>query len=504
MPDTSIISPFQFSCQGGLILDRPVFDMPPGTATSLVNFEPSLLGGYRRINGTTLWNTNEVTGSGKVLMSAILGANVVAARGANVMYAATGTGTWTSITAARTNAGRYDHDRFNFAGTEKLIFVDGINAAATWDGSTYVLLNGTNLPTAPSKVAVHKDHIFLLQGNTVTFTAPFNEADGTVANGAGSFTIDSDGTGLRSHREELYIFAKDRIYKLLGSSSSDFTLIPVTRKIGCLNGFTIQEIGGDLVFLGPDGLRTLSLTDRLGDSELATISKNIQPRFNDITDFDLLVATSVRRKSQYRMWYTTTSNPEGAAKGIIAVEKHNHQGKAQQDITGGWEFADIKGTKPSCADSFYVSNDEIVVSGGFDGYVYKQESGNNFNGTAINCEYRTPDNAMGDAGIRKILQRIILHASTEGAVSFDTVAEFDFNSTSTAQPSATTTAITTGNTYGTGIYGTATYGAQQTPFERIIMMGSGFTLAARISSNDDNPPFIIKGMSFEINPGGRR
>ena len=45
-----------------------------------------------------------------------------------------------------------------------------------------------------------------------------------------------------------------------GSSEADFTVTPVTRDIGCVNGQTIQEFAGDLIFLAPDGLRTVAGT----------------------------------------------------------------------------------------------------------------------------------------------------------------------------------------------------------------------------------------------------
>ena len=51
MPDTSLLSPFVVKLDGGLILNRDSFSMPPGAALELINFEPDISGGYRRING---------------------------------------------------------------------------------------------------------------------------------------------------------------------------------------------------------------------------------------------------------------------------------------------------------------------------------------------------------------------------------------------------------------------------------------------------------------------
>ena len=101
----------------------------------------------------------------------------------------------------------------------------------------------------------------------------------TVVHGAGSISVDDTVVALKVFRDSLFIFCENRIFKLTGSTSSDFSVEPVTRNIGCINSFTVQEFAGDLIFLGPDGLRTVAATARIGDTELGTISKNIQTVF---------------------------------------------------------------------------------------------------------------------------------------------------------------------------------------------------------------------------------
>ena len=63
MPDTSAISPVTVSLSGGLILDKDDFSMPPGAATELQNFEPSIQGGYRRLTGSVKFDSNQVDSS---------------------------------------------------------------------------------------------------------------------------------------------------------------------------------------------------------------------------------------------------------------------------------------------------------------------------------------------------------------------------------------------------------------------------------------------------------
>ena len=60
MADSSQISPYTASCGGGLILNKDVYNMQPGEALILQNFEPDIKGGYRRVSGTAQYNTTIV------------------------------------------------------------------------------------------------------------------------------------------------------------------------------------------------------------------------------------------------------------------------------------------------------------------------------------------------------------------------------------------------------------------------------------------------------------
>ncbi|BCV04035.1 MAG: hypothetical protein CM15mV78_220 [uncultured marine virus] len=123
--------------------------------------------------------------------------------------------------------------------------------------------------------------VCLVTPQELVFSRPFDEDDFTSGAGSGTIAVDDTITGIKVFRDNLFIFCENRIFKLAGSSVSDFTISDVTRNIGCINGQTIQEFSGDLIFLAPDGLRTVAGTARIGDVELGTISTPIQTVFND-------------------------------------------------------------------------------------------------------------------------------------------------------------------------------------------------------------------------------
>ena len=97
------------------------------------------------------------------------------------------------------------------------------------------------------------------------------------------------------------------------------------------------------------------------------------------------------------------------------------------------------------------------MHGGFDGYVYRQEKGNDFDGTAINGKYRSPDLTFGDPGVRKHMQRVILNYAPEAAISADLFLRYDYESSEGARPNAYPFDSTkVAADYGTATYGTAT------------------------------------------------
>ena len=582
MPDTSQTQPFSFACQGGLVLNQPTFNMQPGQALELENFEPDIDGGYRRIDGFQRYVRQIVpqtsSSSEEVLMVVNFANKVVAARGEKIFSSAStelataiasdatmsGSGTitvdsttgfsssgtlqidseiftytgvtsttftgvtratsstsaaahavnavvsesWTERDTGRSSASRYNFERFNFDGNDKLVVVDGDNNPTFFNAA----MSATDITSAGSGevstavtgakfVAAFKDHMFYAGMSStpqeIVFSVPFDEDNFATGSGAGSIKVDDTITGLKVFRDNLFIFCENRIFKLSGTSLSDFAMTPVTRNIGCIEPFgsTIQEFAGDLIFLGPDGLRTVAGTARIGDVEIGTISKSIQSLIDDnIKNADLFNSIVIPDKTQYRLFFNKSGLTEENTIGVICVLK------GQQ-----FEFAKLKGIKPSSTDSVVESGDVIAIHGGFDGYVYRQEKGNDFDGTAINGKYRSPDLTLGDPGIRKHMQRVILNYAPEAAISADLFLRYDYESAEGARPNAYPFDSTkVAAVYGTATYGTATYGGATQPLVRQSVEGSGFALALRVNDSGTTAPYSLKGFGLEYQVGARR
>jgi hypothetical protein len=180
----------------------------------------------------------------------------------------------------------------------------------------------------------------------------------------------------------------------------------------------------------------------------------------------------------------------------------------------GFAFSTIKGFGPACCTSTIITGDEYVFHGERSGgFIYRQDTGNTFaedidgdNGTNMTAIYQSPHMILGDAGIRKNMQRVILNYEAEGTLDADLYMLYDYEDPDSAQPSAIQlTDIGSVSLYGTAKYGTGLYGTTKgIPLIRQHVVGSGFAIGIKIKDEDGKSPFIIKGFQLGFTPGGRR
>ena len=463
-----------FSSSGTLYIDSEIFT-------------------YTGVTATTFTGVTRATSS-----------TTAAAHAANVVISES----WTERDTGRTNAAKYKFERFNFDGNDKFIIADQVNSPTIFNTSlsaTDVSSAGggevSTVVTGAKDVAAFKSHMFYAgMPNTpqeVVFSVPFDEDNFATASGAGSFKVDDTIVGLKVFREDLFIFCENRIFKLSGTSSTNFAVTPVTRNIGCVNGDTIQEFAGDLIFLGPDGLRTIAGTARIGDVELGTISSNVQTLFREnLGDSGAFTSLVIPDKTQYRIFFSKEGAVEKSTIGVICVLKGQT-----------FEFSQIKGIRPACTDSVVESGNVIPIHGSFDGYVYRQDQGNTFNGTLVEAKYRSPDLTFGDPGIRKHMQRVNINYAPESTIDADMFVRYDYEAQDSSRPAAYPLDTTdVAGTYGAvSVYGNATYGGPSQPIVRKSVEGSGFAVALRVEDGATSTgPYSLKGFQMEYQLGARR
>jgi hypothetical protein len=496
-------------CNGGLIENLDSLDQGtnlPGSAVQLTNYEPALEGGYSRILGYAKYSTTEITGTGAILGVAVGIGGVVACRydGATdyALYYGTGS-SWAKINGtSRTNLVTKMRGVRSSILVESLILCDGANFAAKWDGTIYTLINGSGAPADPKFAATFKNRLVLAGYSADTSEISISEPNSDIgfvgANGAVSIPVSDVIVGIKTFRDALYIYCKNSIKKLTGNTTSDFIVTDVTQDIGCLSGDTIQELGGDLLFLSPDGIRSTAATERVDDIELGLVSRQIQPTIRNKIgtglDESRYSSLLVRGKSQYRLMLNEPGVTRQNQLGIIGKLNQGRNTNGQVQL----EWANTLAIQPYCADSAYVGNQEVAVIGDTaSGFVFRLEQGNSFNDANIPYVFVTPDITFQAPTQRKVLQKIEVYMQLAGAVDVQLRTILDRGVEGVPQPSTQQLVNSTGSSsfYGTAIYGTGTYSVFAFPIIKKNLVGGAFVAAFAFSGNDISPPHRIDAFS---------
>lgn len=409
----------------------------------------------------------------------------------------------TFLTANRTATAKNRFAKYRIGTTEKIVSVDSTNYPFIWDGTTYTQLNSAPSDVyAASHVAFFKNQLFFGKGDVLTFTSPYTDTDFNPANGSGNIAVGSNITGIIPFRDQLIVFSENKISKLTGNTLADFVFQPITENLGCVDVDTIQEVGSDIMFLGPDGLRMLSATDRIGDFNIAVVSKAIQKEVTQlITASTSFSSITIKKKSQYRLFGYNESITSSSALGILGVQLLDSDGSYLA-------WGELRGIKAYMADDNYKNKVETSVFVNDTGHVYKMESGNSFDGETIPATFATPFMPLDDPQIRKTFYKCTLYTDPQGTVDAFFNLRLDFNEDTAIQPDSIllTNTANAPNFYGlaTSIYGTSTYGGAIKNMFKSQVVGSGFTVSLRYNMDNSNPPFSLDAATIEYSTFDRR
>ena len=417
-----------------------------------------------------------------------------------------------ATTIPRTNQTNLQFVNFESTGGQNgtLYFVDGVNKIGEFyihDDGTYHFEELTrSSPIGCSLIERYTERI-IVSGQTAnpslvyysTRLKPY-EFEGASA---GFIDVGDIVTGIKVFRNSLIIFCKNSIYELTNLDSTPI-IKSVTKNIGCVSGNSIQEIGGDLIFLAPDGLRTIAGTARIDDVELSSISRKILPLVNEIiNNFANYTISSmvIRERSQYRLFYYRSGQAVSGQRGIIGTFKYNSEG------IPAFEWSQTKGLPVKfCTSDVHNDGTEVLFHTDETGYVYKHDTGNSFDGANVVAEFQTPDLDYGDNGLRKSLYKVKTNIEPEGTQN-DLLLRirYDFESGEVPQPGNFAVGnLSSASLFGSAIFGTATFGATTLPSKSVLVTGSGFSNNFKFFSDDTNAPYSVNGMFVSFIAGGRR
>lgn len=422
---------------------------------------------------------------------------------------------WIAVSSNRSNINvlKLRESINSFTGTESVIICDGTSTPAKFDGSTFSehTTSDDASPAGASMTTDFRNHQFYagfpstgLGENKLLFSEPNVDNRFRTASGAGSINVGFNITGIAKFRDSLYVFGKDKIKRLTGTSTSDFTLAEVTNNIGCIATDSIIEIGGDVLFLASDGIRPIQGTARIGDVELETISKPVQQLLQSLPsthNLDNMSSVVIRNKSQFRYFFPKTTTATADTGGIIG-------GLRFADRRVGWEFGELLGIRAFVATSGLINDVEVVLHGDLNGEIYQQESGNTFDTADITAVYATPFLYFDSTEKRKIFQHVSLFTRPEGSSSLNLGIAYNWDDPNTPDPTtySLTTAgalsryTTTNSTYDASF----TFDGSSSPVLETNIEGSGKSISLIITSTGTQAPYSVSGFSITYQDAGYR
>jgi len=542
MPDK--ITATRVLCQGGLNRNENSFllsAVSPGSGSSLLNYETNQAGGYRRISGYSKLHATfaEVTSitdpaEGKVLgiwvfyNNATSAYEYIAARKQTsgntykfyLYNASTG---WSAFSPGFTQTYstaiyRVRGLSFNFGIGNHMVFVDGVNKAVIYDGTSWYQLSsanagGTGSPggnqviNSPVVVSVFKQSIFLAKGAIISYSAPTDPFTWTVAAGGGQQIFEEEVVNIKPFRERLFVWGSGKIGEIEGyidnAGDAGFLFNPVTSSLGCISRDSIIEVGGNLLFMAPDGIHPIAGTLRNDDIELTLLSEAIQTVINNVVDtynMDEIVALNIQSKTQFRLFISDASDEISDSYGIIGCLRLN----------GGdgpiWEFFELMGIRANCAWSGVVSGQEVILHGDYNGLVYVQESTNSFDGSNIVAVYTTPYLDFGDTEIRKTFRKWNTFIKPEGSATLDMAVRYDWGSQYVLNPrDYTDIVLSDAPKYGNDFQYNdgSVYGGDSVLRFTQNIEGSGYSIQISYVSDGVYSPYTIQGFVPEFSIKGR-
>ena len=306
--------------------------------------------------------------------------------------------------------GRVQAVTANFGGgqiNKRLYFCDGVNRAYEFDGSTLVPLRTSMSPDVPSRISVHKQHLFLAFGHSLQFSAISDPYVWDPVLGAGEIAMNDIITQLLplpgdQSSGAMAVYTKTDTSVLYGTSSEDFALSTFNVGTGGLS-YTGQNLDQSYI-LSDRGVMGLGTTLNFGNFATASLTMNLRP-FIQVRR-NLASASIVNReKGQYRVFfsdgyglYLTIAN--GKYVGAMPVQFPN-------PVLCTSEGQSVDGAETS----FFGSSD---------GFVYLLDAGTSFDGAVIPANMSLVYNSAKSPRILKRYRK----ASVE--LTGDSYAEFSF------------------------------------------------------------------------------
>jgi hypothetical protein len=442
------------ACVGGLDLESNPLQIPAGSMILCQNYDVKAGGGYRRVGGYERFDGQEapsvasdpdaaraaigyvpsaphIDGVGQVqgihyFKGALYAVRISSDGYTSNMYKSTPAG-WELVGTVGDAYGTFEFITHNFYGNtdgERMFWVDGVNRAKMFDGTTISSISPAGETTAPTHIAAHSNHLFLAYPDgQYVHSAIGDPTDWDAATGgAGAYGAGDEIVGMRpTVGGALAIFMRNKISILYGTSQDDWLnkdLRTQQDRAGARE-FSIQDLG-DLFYLDDRGLTTMSATQSFGNFMSGTIDRPIK-RYVLARKNDLCGSCISRDRNQYMMFFR---HPEGTE--VISLTLGNQSLDGYSRALYPFK-ADPYSPLSICSTEDENGEERIFVGAG-DRYVYELEKGTSFDGAEIESYLKLSFSHLRSPNTNKFFRSLIIGLEAETNLTLQIKPEFDYGS----------------------------------------------------------------------------
>lgn len=288
------------------------------------------------------------------------------------------------------------HNFYGAANRVRMYGVNGVNQAFDFDGTYFALIATGMTVDTPSHIGAFKNQLILgFPGGSVQTSSIGLPADWDALTGASELGVGADLTCLLSGWADCLVIASRSQMKILnGNDSNDFVLDDTNSYAGAYQD-TMQLVSLP-VYLDDTGIRNLIPSQAiLGNFNLGTLSLLVEPylaaqRKDGVSPICSVVS---KRRDQYRLFFD-----DGTALFVFFGRK----------TRGGqpWILPISLGVNITCVCSTICvtgedANEEVVLFGADNGYVYEMDVGTSFDGAEVEAYARFPYNNLGSPTRKK-------------------------------------------------------------------------------------------------------
>lgn len=273
--------------------------------------------------------------------------------------------------------GKYEFQNYNFGGQLTTRFMwgcNGVGRAFRFDGVDFAFIHITGIPTdTPRHLKSHKKHLFLAIGSSVLHSSTGLPMEFDPITGAGEIATGDTVVGIDTQPGGvLGIFNRNSTYVLYGDDSANYQLSEYSIERGAIE-YSLQNVMVPL-YLDDRGIMFLNPAQEFGDFKATSISEVIDP-FVQAQKDKVLSSVRIKDKNQYRLFYSDNS---------FLIARVSASMKITYTI-GNYG----RKVHAICAEENENGVEEVYF-GSDDGYLYKAETGDSFDGDIIEYFMRTP------------------------------------------------------------------------------------------------------------------